>query len=106
LPTGGGIRADRPAAVSPPIPRASEAPPDLQGDAIRLEPRCGADGWSIDMFVRAAALPGWDPAEVPRLGLFAAVIDRRLGRVSCFAPPGFPWDGDPTTWAGLQLVRR
>ena len=106
LPTGGGIRADRPAAVSPPIPRASEAPPDLQGDAIRLEARCGADGWSIDTFVTAAALPGWDPAEVPRLGFFAAILDRRLGRVPCFAPPEFPWDGDPTTWAELELVRR
>ncbi|MEY3204751.1 MAG: hypothetical protein RLZZ21_1082, partial [Planctomycetota bacterium] len=22
----------------------------------------------------------------------------------CFAPPEFPWDSDPTTWAELELT--
>jgi hypothetical protein len=49
-------------------------------------------------------MPGWDPVEIPRLGFFAAVVDRRLGRIPCFAPPEYPWDSDPTTWAGLDLT--
>ena len=69
-----------------------------------MESKLSADGWQIDAMIAAAALPGWDPAEIPRLGFFAALVDRRLGKVPCFAPPEFPWDGDPTTWAELELV--
>ena len=103
LPTGGGRGADRPVAVAAIIPRTSEAPTDLPIGSVPIESRLTGDGWEIDAHVTAAALPGWDPLEIPRLGFFAAVIDRRLGRLPAFAPPEFPWDGDPTTWAELEL---
>ena len=35
--------------------------------------------------------------------VMAWAIDHRLGKVPCFAPPEYPWDGDPTTWAELEL---
>ena len=54
---------------------------------------------------RWPALPGWDPEESPRLGFFAATVDRRLGKIPAFAPPEFPWESDPTTWAELRLIR-
>lgn len=104
LPTGGGRNGDMPVAVPAVIPRTSEMPAELPADSIPIESRLLADGWEIDAFISAAALPGWDPSEIPRLGFFAALIDRRLGRVPCHAPPEFPWDSDPTTWAELQLV--
>jgi hypothetical protein len=103
LPTGGGRSADRPVAVAAVIPRTSEPPADLPLGSVPIESKLTADGWEIDAHVTAAALPGWDPAEMPRLGFFAAVIDRKLGRVPAFAPPEYPWDGDPTTWAELTL---
>ena len=62
-----------------------------------------ADAWEIKSFISSSALPGWDPNDIPRLGFFAALIDRRLGSIPCFAPPEFPWESDPTTWAELQL---
>ena len=62
-----------------------------------------ADGWEIDAQIPAAALPGWDPLEIRRLGFFAAIIDRRPGPVPAFAPPEFPWESDPTTWSELEL---
>lgn len=104
LPTGGGPRADRPVAVAAAIPRTSEMPAELPAGAISLESRIDADGWRIDAWITAAALPGWDPAEIPRLGFCAALVDRRLGRVPCFAPAEYPWDSDPTTWAELVLT--
>jgi hypothetical protein len=104
LPTGGGRLADKPIAVAAAIPRTSELPADLPAESIRLESRLHADGWQLDACIAGEALPGWDPAESPRLGFFAAVVDRRLGRVPCFAPPEFPWDSDPTTWVELELV--
>lgn len=104
LPTGGGRTADKPAAVPAVIPRTSEMPAELPAGVVPIESTLTNDGWEIRAFVSAAALPGWDPLEIPRLGFFAALIDRRLGRVPCFAPPEYPWESDPTTWAELQLV--
>jgi hypothetical protein len=103
LPTGGGRSADRPVAVAAVIPRTSELPSDLPIGSVPIESRLVADGWEIDAQITAAALPGWDPLEIRRLGFFAAIIDRRLGRVPAFAPPEFPWESDPTTWAELEL---
>lgn len=105
LPTGGGLRADKPTAAPALIPRTSEGPAELPIDSVRIEAVVSADGWQIDAWVTAAALPGWDPAEIPRLGFSAALVDRRLGQVPCFAPAEFPWDSDPTTWAELTLLR-
>jgi hypothetical protein len=104
LPTGGGRLADKAAAVGAAIPRTSEVPAELPPDAVSIESAATADGWRIDAFISSAALPGWDPAEVPTLGFFAALVDRRLGRVPCYAPPEYPWDGDPTTWAEVTLT--
>jgi hypothetical protein len=104
LPTGGGRLADKAAAVAAAIPRTSEVPAELPPDAVSIESAATADGWRIDAFISSAALPGWDPAEVPTLGFFAALVDRRLGRVPCYAPPEYPWDGDPTTWAEVTLT--
>jgi hypothetical protein len=104
LPTGGGRLADKPVAVVATIPRTSEVPAPLPEGSIQFESKLLADGWQLEAFIGAAALPGWDPAEIPRLGFFAAMVDRRLGRLPCFAPPEFPWDSDPTTWAELELV--
>ena len=106
LPTGGGRLADKPVAVAAAIPRTSEPAAELPEGAVSIESRIAADGWSVEAFLRAAALPGWDPAEIPRLGFCAALVDRRLGRVPSFAPPEFPWDSDPTTWIELELVDR
>jgi len=104
LPTGGGLRASEPVALAAAIPRTSEPLADLPAGSVQLAARSTADGWRIDAFIGAAALPGWDPAEIPRLGFFAALVDRRLGRVPAFAPPEYPWDSDPTTWIELDLV--
>jgi hypothetical protein len=104
LPTGGGLRADKPVALPGVIPRTSELPAELPDGAVKIESQLAADGWRIDAHITPTALPGWDPAEIPRLGFFAALVDRRLGKVPCYAPPEYPWDSDPTTWIELDLT--
>jgi len=105
LPTGGGQQASEPVAVAAQIPRTSEPAAPLPEKSVLLAAKNAASGWQIDAFITAAALPGWDPDESPRLGFFAAAVDRRLGKLPCFAPPEFPWESDPTTWAELLLTR-
>ena len=105
LPTGGGKSADKPVAVAAQIPRTSEEASPLPPDAVFIEAVNSSTGWQIEAFLTAPALPGWDPEESPRLGFFAATIDRRLGKIPAFAPPEFPWESDPTTWAELRLIR-
>ncbi|NBV45341.1 MAG: hypothetical protein EBR86_06785 [Planctomycetia bacterium] len=104
LPTGGGRGADKPVAVACAIPRTTEPLVELPDGSVSITAALAPDGWRIDALLAAAALPGWDPAEMPRLGFFAALVDRRLGRVPLFAPPEYPWENDPTTWAELELV--
>ena len=104
MPTGGGRSAEKAVAVAAAIPRVSEAVADLPPDAVTIEGHLENDGWRVDARIAAAALPGWDPLELPRLGFFAALIDRRLGRVPLLAPPEYPWESDPTTWSELELV--
>ncbi len=104
LPTGGGLRADKPVIVPAVIPRTSEMPAEIPEGSTHVESKLTADGWQVDAFLAAAALPGWEPAEISRLGFFAALVDRRLGQVPCYAPPEYPWESDPTTWAELELV--
>jgi len=104
LPTGGGKRADEPVAVAGTIPRASEQPPPLPADAIRVTAGLRRDGWELAAGISSAALPGWDPAEQPVLGFFAAIVDRRMGKIPLFAPPEYPWESDPTTWSFLKLA--
>ena len=92
-------------AVAAQIPRTSEEASSLPPDAVFIESVNSSTGWQIEAFLTAAALPGWDPEESLRLGFFAATIDRRLGKIPAFAPPEFPWESDPTTWAELRLIR-
>jgi hypothetical protein len=104
LPTGGGRSADQAVAVACQIPRTSEPAAELPEGSVTMERRLHADGWQVDAHISPQALPGWDPTEMPRLGFCAAAIDRRLGQLPAFAPPEFPWESDPTTWAELLLV--
>jgi hypothetical protein len=104
LPTGGGLQADKPVVVAAMIPRTNEKPQPLPEGSTRIEATLSTDGWQVDALLSAAALPGWDPAEMPRLGFFAALVDRRLGQIPCYAPPEYPWESDPTTWSEVMLT--
>ena len=70
LPTGGGKSADKPVAVAAQIPRTSEEAADLPPNAVFIESAYLKLGWQLEAFITAAALPGWDPEESPRLAIF------------------------------------
>jgi len=106
LPSGAGRRFDQPSAHVLPIARAKELPNPVSPDLLKVFGRNRADGYSLQAFIPAAALTGFDPVEHPRLGFAYAVIDRERGEQT-FGPGGpMPYQEDPSLWATLELTGR
>ncbi|MDX1964602.1 MAG: hypothetical protein SFX18_15735 [Pirellulales bacterium] len=105
MPHGAGPRLDQPLADQLLINRAREnanpiRPRQLQVAASRQE-----RGYTLEAFIPAGALTGFDPAEYPRLGFFACVADRELGPLPLALNDEFPYDEDPSLWMSLELLR-
>lgn len=105
LPFGGGRKRNEPVADQLLINRAREnARPVRPGDLkCRSEQR--VDGYMLELFLPAAALTGFDPAEHPRLGFTYAVLDQELGEQALTVGGELPYDEDPSLWATLELTK-
>ena len=105
MPAGGGSRLDRPVAQWLPINRAREHPRAIKAGQVRFQSQMRSDGYLLEIFLAAAALTGFDPAEHPRLGFTYALLDRELGEQTFAAGSPMPYQEDPSLWATLELVR-
>jgi hypothetical protein len=105
LPGGAGRRLDQPVAESLVINRARERPNPIGPGMLQARSRQRPDGYTLEAFIPAAALTGFDPAEHPRLGFTYAVIDRELGEQTFGVGSPMPYQEDPSLWATLELVR-
>lgn len=103
LPLGEGPQFQRPAALWLPINRAKENPRPVPQGTLQVRSQLAADGYSLEAYVPAKALTGYDPAEYPRLGFFYAVMDRELGWQTFSSGPEFPFAEDPSVWGTLEL---
>lgn len=105
LPFGGGRKRNEPLADQLLINRAREnARPVRPGDLkCRSEQR--VDGYLLELFLPAAALTGFEPAEHPRLGFTYAVFDQELGEQAFTVGGELPYDEDPSLWGTLELVK-
>lgn len=88
------------------IPRTSEPASLLENDSVMIDSAESPNGWRIDAWMTAEALFGWDPTENPRIGFFAAVVDRQLGHIPYAGAPDLPWESDPSLWCELDLKDR
>ncbi len=105
LPSGGGQRLDCPVATWLPIHRAREHPRAIRAAHLQVRSEKRVDGYSLEAFIAAAALTGFDPAEHPRLGFTYAVVDRELGEQTFGVGAPMPYQEDPSLWATLELDR-
>ena len=104
LPTGGGQRSDQPWGQWLPINRARQHPDAIAPGQVKAKSILSADGYRLDVFLAAAALTGFDPAEHPRLGFQYAVVDRELGESTFAVGSPMPYQEDPSLWATLELA--
>lgn len=107
LPVGGGANRKSPVVGVHRMSRAREPAPDMDPSlvkvAVRVVPR---RGYSLEAAIPAVCLPGWEPAEHPRIGLFVKVKSVRLGSQNLTVTDDMGWNIDPSTWAAAVLVRR
>jgi hypothetical protein len=105
LPSGGGSRFDEPFGQLLAINRAREQPHPVDPRQLGVRAAAQRGGYRLAVFVPAAALTGYDPAEHPRLGFTYVVLDRELGEQTFGVGSPLPYQEDPSLWATLDLVR-
>jgi hypothetical protein len=106
LPSGGGIRQDKPIAQWLPIHRAKENPRTVRSEQLRVAARKQPGGYVLDAFLPASTLTGFEPQEHPRLGFNYAVLDRELGEQTLGVGSPMPYQEDPSLWTTLELTRQ
>lgn len=104
LPIGGGPKGDQPVRGMLPIHRARDNPKPVEPETLSVSSKTQKGGYTLSLFVPAAALTGFDPAEHPRLGFAYLVHDSELGRQTFNCPGEFPMAVDPSLWGTLELV--
>lgn len=105
LPMGRGRSSQEPMVTPVLINRAKEHPRAIPSDAVAVRAKVTPTGYSLETFLGARALTGFDPAEHPKLGFQFAVVDRELGRFTFAIGGPMPYQEDPSLWGTLDLVR-
>lgn len=86
-----------------PIARAIADPPMARSDQVEARAAAGRNGWTLDVFLPAAILNGFDPETNRRLG-FAYQLSDHL-REDQFLGVGrdFPIGENPSLWSTIEL---
>jgi hypothetical protein len=106
LPAGGPGAGPlgQPVCTTPKINRAKEESPAINRAKALLSSKIRRDGYDLDLFLPAAMLNGWGPAEQPSIGFFIAVADRELGWQTLGVGPELPILENPSLWQTVRLV--
>jgi len=104
-PTGGGKRGAEPVIRRLPIARAREEAPPVNTAEIRLWSEVDKQGYTLEAWLPASVLHGYDPAATPRLGFYYAIHDSELGDQFLSVGTEFPHAHDPSLWCTLELQR-
>jgi hypothetical protein len=104
LPAGGGRQYTEPVADQLLIDRARENARPVRPGHVQIKAMLRADGYQLAAFLPAGALTGFEPDEHPRLGFTYRLFDREFGEQTFSASSDFPFAGDPSLWATLELV--
>ena len=105
LPAGGGGRLVEPVADQMLINRARENASPVRPGMLGVQSQRRVDGYTLDGYIPASALTGFNPDDYPRLGFFYAVVDREMGDQTLAYSRDFPYQEDPSVWGTLDLVR-
>ncbi len=103
LPKGGGSSREEPTAWQARIRRAREHAPICEPEQIRIAAHIGDNYYTVEAFLPAAILTGFEPREGSRIGFNYLAHDIPAGRQLWSAPHGLPSDTDPSLWGALEL---
>lgn len=104
LASGAGEGDKQPAAVQLPIARARENAPVSEPDDVPVAARRSKDGYTLEAWLPAAVLHGFDTEANPRLGFFYCLRDAELGEQFLTVGREFPFAYDPSLWVTLELA--
>lgn len=104
LPIGEGEDGMIPIVKQLPIPRASDDAPEVDEESILLESEADEAGYTVSAWFPKEALNGFDPEAYSRLGFYITIQDSELGKQFFTVNDDFPYQGDPTIWASLDLT--
>lgn len=105
LPAGGGKHGDEPVVGAARINRATENAPSVEPGLIRIAAKRDADVYTMQAYIPAEALAGFDPDEHRRIGIYTMLEDRDLGQQYLTVGDDLNWHVDPSTWATAVLTR-
>lgn len=105
-PLGRGAKSERPFASWAPINRARENSHPPSEKLLGVAARVTATEYELQAAIAWQALTGYDPADFPVMGFFAAVVDRELGWQTIGLSPPYPVAEDPSLWLELSLSGR
>lgn len=105
LPSGGGADGRQPTAGPARIQRATEDAPLAEPGMIQVAGQREASVYTLEGFVPAEVLNGFDPAEHPRIGLYVILEDKDLGQQYLTVGDDLYWWVDPSAWPTAVLTR-
>ena len=103
-PCGDGPEGTQPIGMQLPLPRARENAPICEPEAILLSSELRNDGYSLEAWLPAEILNGFEPQSQPRIGFNFVVSDAELGIQSLAVREDFPCASDPSLWSTLELA--
>jgi hypothetical protein len=103
LPVGGGPEGSGPRSVQLPILRAREEAPRANLADLQMTADISKTGYTLEAWLPASVLYGYDPDAQPQLGFYYALHDSELGDQYLSVGPEFPFAVDPSLWSTLDL---
>lgn len=104
LPTGAMRDRSLPVVRQLPIARAKEEAPQCDPKQIVVQSEIRDDGYTLDVWLPAEVLQGYEPESNPRIGFYYLIRDHELGDQVLSVGAEFPYDHDPSLWWPLELV--
>jgi hypothetical protein len=85
------------------IALAKEDAASNRAGLLRVATKQTAGGYSLDAWLPAETLTGYDPTANPLIGFYYVVRDAELGEQFLAVGRDFPFDHDPSLWSTLEL---
>jgi hypothetical protein len=105
LAAGGGSDRSDPTFCQSKINRALQDAPLAPANAVPFRGIVSRGGYTLQAFLPADLLTGFDPDQHPRMGIYTAVRDQELGDQYLTVNQDFPFADDPSLWQILELVK-